>query len=79
MIRARMFLVAPASVARAFDEMTSAWESLVWRLNEDGPVMVIGSEAFHAANPDDKDVTRVMNALKRLKSEIRSEALGPVD
>jgi hypothetical protein len=68
MIRARMFLVAPAPVARAFDELTLGWEALAWRVNEDGPDHVIGNTAFFSAKREDEDVVRVANALKRLKS-----------
>jgi hypothetical protein len=66
MIRARMFLVAPAQVARAFDELTRAWEVLSWNVNENGPVDMIGNTAIFSAKRDDEDVVRVANALTRL-------------
>jgi hypothetical protein len=37
MIRARLFLVAPNAMTKAFGNLTVAWEVLTWRLNEDGP------------------------------------------
>lgn len=79
MIRARMFLVAPASVARAFDELILAWKALSWNLNENGPVEVIGNIAIYSAKRDDQDVQRVINALNGLKSGIRPKALGRVE
>ena len=79
MIRARMFLVAPAPVARAFDDLTLAWEVLSWNVNEKGPDEMIGDVPIWHAERDDKDVVRVANALKRLKGETRPKALGAVD
>jgi uncharacterized iron-regulated protein len=79
MIRARMFLVAPATVARAFDDLTLAWEVLSWNVNESGPDEMIGDIPIYRAKRDDEDVVRVANALKRLKSVIRPKVLGAVD
>jgi hypothetical protein len=80
MIRARMFLVAPAPVARAFDDLTLVWERLCWNIIENGqPVDIIDKQLIYHAERDDEDVVRVANALKRLKSVIRPKALRPVD
>ncbi len=79
MIRAKLVLVAPANVTRAFDELTRAWDILTWNLNESGPVEVHGNTAIFFAAEDDKDVVRLAAALKQLKSAIRPNELGALD
>jgi hypothetical protein len=73
-IRARMFLIAPAPVARAFNDLTLAWDALCWDLGETG----LPRDEIQVKRDDD-DVVRVRNALTRLKSSIRPKELGAVD
>lgn len=79
MIRAKLVLVAPAGVTRAFDEVARAWEILGWNLKESGPVAVDGDDPVFFATEDDKDVVRLAGALKQLKSVIRPDELGELD
>jgi hypothetical protein len=78
MIRARMFLVAPSAVACAFNDLALAWE-LSWNLNGEGLDEMIRNITIFRAKRDDKDVMRVANALKELKSLIRPRALGALE
>jgi hypothetical protein len=64
MIRAKLVLVAPANVTRAFDELTHAWDIFSWNLNENGPAYMDGDIPIFVASGDDKDVVRVVAALK---------------
>lgn len=66
-IRARLFLVAPNAMTKAFGSLTVAWEVLTWRLNEDGPRQY----GEYEANRDELDVRRVAGALEALKNAIR--------
>jgi hypothetical protein len=79
MIRDRMFFLAPTAVARAFNDLALAWETLCWNLNEEGPDEMIGNTPIFRAKRDDEGVVRVANALKELKSLIRPKALGALE
>ncbi|OBF38157.1 hypothetical protein A5724_10540 [Mycobacterium sp. ACS1612] len=76
MIRAKLLLVAPSGITRAFDDLTDAWKILSWNVNESGPVETYGDEAVFFAKRDDKDVIRVVEALNKLKDGLRPKRLG---
>jgi hypothetical protein len=63
LITARLRLIAPPSVIHAWQELTSAWDALMWNAEQDGPVNRRGD--YHLQG-EDADVVRVQAAITGL-------------
>ncbi|MFB1299082.1 hypothetical protein ACAG24_026605 [Mycobacterium sp. pW049] len=72
LVRARLELVAPVGVTRAFDALTRAWDAFRFNLNEAGPIEVIGDEPTWQVSDDAEDVKRLRQALTTLKLELKT-------
>ncbi|MGJ6126308.1 hypothetical protein QN239_27405 [Mycolicibacterium sp. Y3] len=77
MIRAKLVLVAPTTVARAFDELAVAWDDLRWVLSQESPVRDYGDGDFeYFLERDHPNVVRVTAALNALRTGVRPKPLG---
>jgi hypothetical protein len=72
LITARLALIAPSHVVRLWDELTAAWETLAWNVQQDGPV---NDQWQYQIDANDRDAVRLRQAIKDLTSALRQTAV----